>query len=61
MILFDEAKRQSNLAKHGLDLVDAHLVYNSPNKITLQSPRNDEHRLMDVALVEVMGIVLVLV
>ena len=27
MIVFDEAKRQTNLAKHGLDLADAGLVY----------------------------------
>lgn len=61
MIIYDEAKRVSNLSKHGLDLADAGLVYNAPNKITLQSPREDEERLMDVAMVDVMGMVLVLV
>ena len=61
MIVFDEAKRQTNLAKHGLDLADAGLVYHAPNKITLCSPRQGEHRLMDVAMVEIVGIVLVLV
>ena len=60
-IIYDETKRQINLAKHGLDLADAALVYEAPNKITLSSPRQDEERLMDVALVEVMGVVLVLV
>lgn len=39
MIVFDEAKRQINLAKHGLDLADAGLVYDAPNMITLSSPR----------------------
>jgi len=61
MIVYDEAKRQANLAKHGLDLADAGLVYYAPNKITLCSPRQGEHRLMDVAMVEIVNIVLVLV
>lgn len=61
MIIYDEAKRQTNLTKHGLDLADAALVYDAPDKITLQSPRQDEERLMDIAMVEVMGVVLVLV
>lgn len=61
MIVFDEAKRQTYLAKHGLDLADAGLVYDEPNKITFCSPRQGEHRLMDVAMVEIVGIVLVLV
>lgn len=61
MIVFDEAKRQTNLAKHGLDLADAGLVYHAPNKITFCSPRQGEHRLMDVAMVEIVDIVLVLV
>ena len=61
MIVYDEAKRQANLAKHGLDLADAGLVYDAPNKITLCSPRQGESRLMDVAMVEIVGIVLVLV
>ena len=61
MIVYDETKRQANLAKHGLDLADAGLVYHAPNKITLCSPRQGEHRLMDVAMVEIVNIVLVLV
>ena len=61
MIVFDEVKRQTNLAKHGLDLADAGLVYHAPNKITFCSPRQGEHRLMDVAMVEIVDIVLVLV
>lgn len=61
MITYDEAKRASNLVKHGFDLLDAALVYDAPNKVTLESPRGDELRLMDIALVEVMGVVLALV
>lgn len=62
MITFDQAKRKANLDKHGLDLADAGLVYDAPNKITLESPRKSEPRRMDIALVEVMhGVVLALV
>ena len=50
---------------HLLDVLavapDAPLVFNAANKLTLESPRGDESRLMDVALVEVAGVVLVLV
>ncbi|MEY4717608.1 MAG: hypothetical protein RL563_226 [Pseudomonadota bacterium] len=61
MLTYDEAKRETNIAKHGLDLADAWLVYNAANKVTLSSPRGDEPRLMDMALVDLMGVVLALV
>jgi hypothetical protein len=38
VITFDQAKRKANLDKHGLDLSDAGLVYDAPNKITLNRP-----------------------
>ena len=60
MITFDAQKRQRNLEKHGLDLADAGLVYNAPNKITLVSPRHGEARKQDIALVEVIGVILAL-
>jgi uncharacterized DUF497 family protein len=58
---FDPNKDAANIAKHGLSLADAPLVFNAPDKLTLESPRGDECRLMDVALVAVAGVVLVLV
>ena len=58
---FDPDKDATNIVKHGLSLSDAPLVFNAPNKLTLESARSDEARLMDVALVEVAGVVLVLV
>jgi uncharacterized protein len=61
MIRYDETKRLINLAKHGLDLADAGLVYDAPNKITLESLRSGEDRKLDIALVEIMGVVLALV
>lgn len=59
--VWDEAKRESNLEKHGLDFADADLVYGAENKITLSSQRSGEDRKQDIALVEVLGIVLALV
>nr|WP_315243400.1 BrnT family toxin [uncultured Albidiferax sp.] len=58
---FDPNKDAVNIAKHGLSLVDAPLVFNALDKLTLESVRATETRLMDVALVEVAGVVLVLV
>lgn len=61
MYLWDEAKRKSNLRKHGLDFRDASLVYENPQKCTYDASREDEYRLMDVALAAVKGRLLTLV
>lgn len=61
VIVWDENKRKSNLAKHGLDFADAFLVYENPEKLTLLSSRKDEDRRLDVAMIEVQGMVLALV
>jgi len=37
------------------------MVFEAPEKLTLTSPQCNERRLMDVAMVEVAGVVLVLV
>lgn len=58
---FDPRKNAVNLDKHGLSLADAPLVFQAPGKLTLASPRQEEDRRMDIALVEVAGVVLVLV
>ncbi|MGH9606053.1 MAG: BrnT family toxin [Terracidiphilus sp.] len=55
MFVWDEAKRKSNLKKHGLDFRDARLVYDSPDKCTYEASRGDEYRLMDIALVVLKG------
>jgi len=57
--VWDEAKRKSNIEKHGLDFKDACLVYENPDKCTYD--RNDEYRLMDLALAVIKGRVLALV
>jgi uncharacterized DUF497 family protein len=58
---FDPRKDATNIIKQGLSLSDAPLVFNAVNKLTIKSTRNDEARMMDVAMVEVAGVVLVLV
>ena len=49
---WDEAKREANLKKHGLDFADASLVYEHPEKITIRSDRKNEARAQDLAIVE---------
>ena len=61
MFVWDEAKRKSNLKKHGLDFRDAHLVYDNPDKCTYEASRHDEYRLMDIALAVMKGRLLTLV
>jgi hypothetical protein len=61
VFVWDETKRLSNLTKHGLDFRDAYLVYDDPNKCTYDASREDEYRLMDVALLVVKGRLLTLV
>jgi uncharacterized DUF497 family protein len=60
-LTFDPVKDAANILKHGLSLADALLVFDAPNKLTLYSTRQDEARLMDIAMVEVASVVLVLV
>lgn len=56
---WDESKRIVNLKRHGLDFVDAPLVYEQPDKLTVDSPRSGEGRKMDISTVR--GLVLTLV
>jgi uncharacterized DUF497 family protein len=61
VFVWDETKRKSNLAKHGLDFSDAHLVYNNPGKCTYDASRRGERRLMDIAIAVIHGRLLALV
>jgi uncharacterized DUF497 family protein len=58
---WDELKREANLRKHGLDFDDADSVFENPNKITFTISGRGEERWLDMALVELDGIVLALV
>jgi hypothetical protein len=59
--IFDPLKDELNVRKHGISLDQASVVFSHPNKITLSSVRQGEDRLMDIALVEIHGVVLVMV
>jgi uncharacterized DUF497 family protein len=59
--VWDEAKRKSNLKKHGLDFKDAYLIYENPDKCTYEASREDEYRTMDVALAVIKGRLLTMV
>ena len=59
--IFDPIKDELNVSKHGISLDQASVVFNHPKKITLSSVRQGEDRLLDIALVEIHGVVLVLV
>ena len=61
MFVWDDAKRKSNLEKHGLDFKDAHVVYDAPDKLTYDSNRLDERRLLDLAFAIVKGKLLALI
>jgi uncharacterized DUF497 family protein len=47
----DEIKRESNLAKHGLDFKDAGWVLDSPFRLDIESLRNGEARIQSFAYV----------
>jgi uncharacterized DUF497 family protein len=61
VFVWDEAKRKYNLEKHGLDFKDAHLIYDDPEKLTYNSSRRGEHRLLDLAFAIVNGRLLALI
>jgi uncharacterized DUF497 family protein len=61
VFVWDEAKRKSNLEKHGLDFKDAHIVYDDPEKLTYDSDRQGERRLLDLAFAVIEGRLLALV
>ncbi len=46
---WDENKRLKNFEKHGYDLADGQLVYESPIKITVESNQPHERRWLDIA------------
>ncbi|MDX9995532.1 MAG: BrnT family toxin [Rhodocyclaceae bacterium] len=50
-ILWDEAKRQANLDKHGLDFDDAVMVLDSPYRLDAESVRGGEQRMQSFAYV----------
>lgn len=50
-ILWDEAKREANLDKHGLDFIDALMVLENPYRLDVESRRGGELRTQSFAYV----------
>ncbi len=50
-IQWDDAKRESNLQKHGLDFLDAVLVLESPYRLDIEAVRGGEMRTQSFAYV----------
>lgn len=51
LVEWDDAKRSSNLDKHGLDFFDAILVLDSPYRLDVDSVRGNELRVQSFAYV----------
>jgi uncharacterized DUF497 family protein len=49
---WDEAKRQLNITKHGLDFEDAKQVWDGRSKVTVDSPRDSESRQLNIAKID---------
>jgi uncharacterized DUF497 family protein len=50
-LIWDEAKRQSNLAKHGLDFAVVNAVLESRYRLDIASPQKGENRVQSYAYV----------
>jgi uncharacterized DUF497 family protein len=58
--LWDEAKRQANLSKHGLDFADAEKVFAGP-MVLFEDARKDygEQRMIGIGLLETLVVLIV--
>ena len=48
---FDKAKSQSNLSKHGIDFVDAQLLWSDPRLLEVPARTEDEPRFLMIGLI----------
>jgi uncharacterized DUF497 family protein len=49
---FDEAKSQANLSKHGIDFIDAQLLWNDPRLLEIPAKTEDEPRYLVIGLIK---------
>ena len=49
---FDEPKSQVNLSKHGIDFIDAQLLWNDPRLLEIQAKTEDEPRYLVIGLID---------
>lgn len=48
---FDESKSQTNLSKHGINFVDAQLLWNDPMLLEIPAKTEDEPRFLVIGLI----------
>ena len=48
---FDETKNQANLKKHGIDFVEAQLLWNDPRLLEIPAKTEDEPRYLVVGVI----------
>ena len=48
---FDETKNQTNLKKHGIDFVDAQLLWNDPRLLEIPAKTEDEPRYLVIGVI----------
>jgi hypothetical protein len=48
---FDESKSQTNLSKHGIDFIDAQLLWNDPRLLEIPAKTEDEPRFLVIGLI----------
>jgi uncharacterized DUF497 family protein len=49
---FDEPKSQVNLSKHGIDFIDAQLLWNDPGLLEIPAKTEDEPRYLMIGLID---------
>ena len=49
---FDEPKSQVNLSKHGIDFIDAQLLWNDPRLLEILAKTEDEPRYLVIGLID---------
>ncbi|MCL5284665.1 MAG: BrnT family toxin [Nitrospirae bacterium] len=48
---FDESKSESNLSKHGINFIDAQLLWNDPSLLEVPAKTEDEPRYLVIGLI----------
>ena len=48
---FDESKNQANLSKHGINFIDAQLLWNDPMLLEIPAKTEDEPRFLVIGLI----------
>ena len=48
---FDESKNQVNLSKHGIDFIDAQLLWDDPRLLEIPAKTEDEPRFLVIGLI----------